>query len=331
MQIAIAVFVIVLGAALFWAVFRGLRRALDRAEEWSNAVPEPRLSRNAGEDLVGPEGLVYLYSHQFVKPPPRRPMGSTPRDRAYACQAGDQELCPEDFAKQLLYAVLCELYEQGCLEVKMTPRSPTFMPPYPQKQWELQVRQCGPFPASSLAESLSVGFDLARRNRLRSKKGQEELAPEEDFFAFDEVLERALRAIRQEMTFWQRGTVCSDLRRYVEDALIAQGYLHQPERETWLDKVRTVRPTLNEAAIAALSDEAEALAARLQAFRRHHGSEYAIEPSQDEQGKLVDMDPALASTKENLEQLPLDDCVRMTIHEAIVSIKQLEPSGEAGV
>ena len=331
MQTAIAVFVIVLGVGLFWAVFRGLRRVLDRAEEWSNAAPEPRLSRSAGEDLVGPEGLVYLYSHQFVKPVPRRPMGSTPRDRAYACQVEDQELCPEDFAERMLYAVLCELYEQDCLELRVTPRSPTFMPPYPQKQWELQIRQCGPFPASPLGESLSVGFDLARRNRLRSRKGQEELLPEEELFTFDEVLERALRAIRQEMTFWQRGTVCSDLRRYVEDALIAQGYLNQPERETWLDKVRSARPTLNAAAIAALSEEAEALEAQLRAFRQHHGSKYAIEPSQDEQGKLVDMDPELASTKESLDQLPLDDCVRMTIHEAIVSIKQLEPSGEAGV
>ncbi|NPV46423.1 MAG: hypothetical protein HPY69_05675 [Armatimonadetes bacterium] len=330
MHTAIAVFLIVLGAGLLWLIFRGLPRLLDRAGEWSEAQPKARLEKRAADEPIGPEGLVYLFAHRFVKPPPRRPVGSIPRDRAYACQ-DDTELCPEDFAKQLLYAVLTELYEAECLEFRLVPRSANFMPPYPQKQWELHLRQCQAFPASPLGDSLAVSFDLCRRNRLRSKKGQEELLPDEEFFSFDEVLDRALRAIRQEMTFWQRGTVCSDLRRYVEDALVAQGYLTLPERETWLDRVRTARPTVNEPMVAALAAEAEALLERLQGFRSRYGSSFAVEPRENEQGQVVDIDPELANRAEDLDEMPLDDCLRMTIHEAIVAIKQLEPSGEAGI
>lgn len=329
MEIALIVFVVLLGAGLYWAIWRGARKALDRAGEWAEEEPGPRLEKFTGEEPVGPEGLVYLFSHQFVDPAPRRPMGSIPRDRAYACLE-DKELCPEDFARQMLYALLTELTAQGTVETLMVARSATLMPPYPQKQWEMHFRQAGPFPGSALAESLAAGFELSRRQRQRSKK-QADLAPEDAFFSLEELLEKSLKAIRQEMSFFQRGTTCSDLRRHVEEALIAQGFLSLPERDTWLDKMRTARPTPDTAAIAALEAEAAALAARLREFRLAHGSEAAIEPYNDEQGKKVDMDPDLAKATTDLDTLALDDCLRMTIHEAIASLKQLEPSGEAGI
>jgi hypothetical protein len=194
----------------------------------------------------------------------------------------------------------------------------------------MQLRQAGPFPSSPLAESLAVGFDLARKNRARLKK-VEALEEDDEFFALEEILERSLKAMRQEMTFWERGTLCSDLRRYVETALVAQGYLDPPDRDTWLDTVRTKRPTCNGEACVAVEPEATAQLRRLETFRKLHGSPYAMAPEKDEKGQLVDIDPAVISASEDLDAMPLDDVLRATIHEAIVSIKQLEPSGEAGI
>lgn len=328
MQIALALILTLFGLALLFAIFRalgGVKQRLGALTEQKPLEPErPHL-----EGPVTMDGLLYLYAHEFVKPSPKRPLGSIPRDRAFACQS-DLELDCEDFAKQLVYVVLTELYSQHCLQTRVVPRDPTYMPPYPHKQWEMQLRQVAPFPPSPLAESFAVGFELAKKNRARLKK-VEALEPEDEFFALEEILERSLKAMRQEMTFWERGTLCSDLRRYVETALIAQGYLNAPDRDTWLDTVRTKRPTCNESACEAVRPEAISQLRRLETFRKMHGSAYAVTPEKDEKGQIVDIDPAVISASEGFETMPIDDVLRATIHEAVVSIKQLEPSGEAGI
>jgi hypothetical protein len=329
MQTAIAVILAAVGVWLFFLIFRAVRGMKERLAQMA-ADPAPRLSRSEPEEGVGADGLVYLFAQDFVKPAPRRPMGSIPRDRAYACQTED-ELDPEDFARQLLYATFTELLNEGYLETRYIKRDPTFMPPHPHKQWELQFRARKPLPTFPLAESFGVGFELSRKNRLRGKKDQDELAPEEEYFSLDELLERALRAIRQEMTFWERGTCCSDLRAWVETALISQGYLLAPDKATWLDTVRKNRPQVHVVAVEPLQGEARGLGKRLEAFRQRFGSPTALQPEQDEKGQVVDIAPHLATHSGELDDMPLDDCLRLTIHEAIVAIKQLEPSGEAGI
>jgi len=330
MEIAIAIVLAGVGVVLFWGVFKLLRALLNRAGEAAHEPPPRKLEKVAPEGPLGADGLVYLFAHNFIKPAPRRPMGAVVRDRTYSC-LGDQELDPEDFAAQLLYASLAELHRLSCIEFTIVPRDPTYMPPYPQKQWELRMRQVKGFPPCPICDSLAVGFDLARKRRLSGKKGEKELTSEEEHFSLDEVLERALKAIRQEMSFWERGGICSDLRNYVEADLVARGYLIPPERETWLDRVRTKRPTPDVEAIKQLESEAAALARRLEGFRKMHGSPVAVSPETDEQGRIVDIDPGLMNSDRELDDLPLDDCLRASIHEAIVAIKQLEPSGEAGV
>lgn len=310
---------------LVFRLLNGLRGRLSKLGEQPPRVQSPRVEGPATMD-----GLVYLYADEFVKPAPRRPMGSIPRDRAYACRTGEELDC-DDFARQLLYVVLTELRAAECLETRIVSREASFMPPYPHKQWELQLRQAEAFPSTPLCDSLSVGFELARKNRQRLKRSTADLSPEDEFFALEEILERGLKAIRQEMSFWERGTVCSDLRNYVETALVDQGFLIAPERDTWLDNVRTKRPTCNEQAVAALQEEAAALLRRVQTFRQLHGSAYALEPQKDEKGQLVDIDPDLLTTDSGFEEMPFDDVIRATIYEAIVAIKQLEPSGEAGI
>lgn len=332
MQIAIAVVLTALGVWLFVLLFRMLRGAQRRLSELA-APPDPgtRITPITAEDPVRADGLVYLYAHDFIKPAPRRPMGSVPRDRAYACQTQD-ELDTEDFARQLLYAMLVDLLNEGCLSWRYERRDPTFMPPYPHKQWELQLRQDKPLASSPLNESLQVAFELSRKSKSRGKEENEPSADEiAGFFTVEDLLERMLKAIRQEMTFWERGTCCSDLRNHVESALIAQGYLDAPARDTWLETVRRGRPTLNLEPVQALAHDAHALARRLETFRKRFGSPVALQPEKDEKGQLVDIDPSLATKTDDLDDMPLDDCLRLTLHEAITAIKQLEPSGEAGI
>jgi len=332
MQIAIAVVLAAVGAWLFVVIFRALRGAQRRLSEMAEQTPETRLAPPSAEDPVRADGLVYLFAHDFVKPVPRRPLGAVPRDRAYACQTQD-ELDTDDFARQLLYALLADLISEGALTWRFVRRDPTFMPPYPHKQWELQFRLERPLVPSPLNESLGVAFELSLKNRLRGKTTEGDDGPEtpDAYFSLDELLERMLKAIRQEMTFWERGNCCSDLRHHVENALIAQGYLDAPTRDTWLDTVRRNRPTLNLEPVQGLGPDATALARRLEAFRQRFGPPVALEPQQDEKGQIVDIEPSLATHTGDLDDMPLDDCLRLTIHESIASIKQLEPSGEAGI
>lgn len=331
MSIAIAVVLALAGLCLLVLIFRMLQGLGSRLEQAAEAPPQRAPHRPRAEGIVTSDQLVYLFAHEFVKPAPKRPMGTIVRDRVFACQA-EVELDAEDFAEQLLYATLSELQMEHCLDMQVISREPSYMPPYPHKQWELQIRQSQPFPSSPLGDSLGMGFALARKNRLRLKRDVEELAAEDQFFALEEILERALKSIRQEMSFWERGTICSDLRNYVETALVAEELLIEPERETWLDKVRSKRPTPNEQALAALVSEMNALKRRLETFRKLYGSSHAINPQQNAKGELVDIDPAVISARaESLSDLPLDDVLRATIHEAIVAIRQLEPSGEAGI
>jgi len=331
LQVAIAVVLVALGVWLFFLVFRLARGAQRRLAELAQpAEPGTRIGPISAEGPVRADGLIYLYAHDFIKPAPRRAMGSVPRDRAYACQTQD-ELDPEDFARQLLYAMLVEQLSEGRLSWRTVSRSPTFMPPYPHKQWELQLRQDQALPSSPLNESLQVAFELGRKGRARRPSDEAPEQTPDEFFTVEDLIERMLKAIRQEMTFWERGTCCSDLRHHVESALIAQGYLDAPARDTWLETVRRGRPTLNLEPVQALAQEAKALARRLETFRKRFGSPYALQPEKDEKGQLVDTDPALATKTEGLDDMPLDDCLRLTLHEAITAIKQLEPSSEAGI
>ncbi|MEI6501888.1 MAG: hypothetical protein WCP21_12775, partial [Armatimonadota bacterium] len=117
MQIALAVILTLFGLALAVVIFRlsvQFKARLAKLE----AEPPPRLEKPRIEGPVTLDGLVYLFAHDFVKPAPKRPLGSIPRDRAYAGQT-DEELDCDDFAKQLLYVVLTERYGAQCVEAKI--------------------------------------------------------------------------------------------------------------------------------------------------------------------------------------------------------------------
>jgi hypothetical protein len=330
MQVAIGVFLVALGATFLWGGYQLFRRLMTKAGELSEPVPEPVLEEVEVSGDVLADGLVLLFADHFVEPKRIGP-ATLPRDRAYS-PLTDQELDPEDWAVQILYASLAELHREACVDFRVEERAPSYLPPFPQKRWELGVIQRTPFPTSPVCGALEAGFDLMRRRKQqRVAQGKEE--PGEVWCALDEIIERALRAMRQEITFWERSGVYGDLRNYVASALVAQGFLVQPGRETWIDRRNSRRPKPNPEAVQTLEEAREELRQRLGQYRQQHGSAHARGEAEPEEGKpqVRNTDPSLVTREEALEDMPLDDCLRLSIYEALVSLKQLEPSGDAGV
>lgn len=331
MQVAIAIFLLGLGVAILLGGRGVFRRMMQQAAVLSQAAPEVPAEEIEPAAGVEADGLVYLFGHEFAQEKPASPTTLT-RDRAHA-PLTEQDLDPEDWAVQIVYAILCELHAQSCIHCRVVERAPTFLPPFPHKQWELEIIQRTPFPSGPVMDAMDVAFELMRsRQQQKVAQGKEE--PGELWCPLDEIIERALKAMRQEISFWERSGVYGDLRNYVASALVAQGYLIQPARETWLDRARSRRPRPNVAAIEGLQSEMNALKTRLQQFRLKHGSPYArgeLQPEEDGRPTVRDIDPALLTQEQDFDDMPLDDCLRISIYEALASLKQLEPSGDAGI
>jgi len=301
-----------------WQLF--IRRAGELAAEEVGAplVPE-------AEGPVGADGLVCLFAHEFVRPA-SKPGG---RDRAFAVLT-EQELDPEDFALQMLYALMADLFREGVIDFRIVEREPTYTPPFPSKTWELQVQQLRDLPSSPLASAMGVAFEMILgRRRKRRRRSNEDV---DSWVTIDDLIDRMLRAIRQELSFWERTGVYGDLRTYVENALVAQGYLMRPGQATWLDRVRQKRRKPNLEAIEELAEEAADLRQRLVLFRRERGSAHACEDL-GESGPMPiqQVDPQLLDASRSLGELPLDDCLRTSLYEVLTALRQLEPSGDAGV
>ncbi len=330
LQTAIGIVLVAAGIALFWRViifFRNLGspRAVAPAPEQEQIEPvEP-------EGDVAGDGIVYMYAGRFVRPAARRAIGSIPRDRAFDLTT-DTELDPRDFAQQVVYVTLTDLYKDGLVQFRLTARQPTFMPPFPNKSWELRVRQLDEFGGSPLRDSLNVAFEMIYKKQLaRARRAGEDNVREDHLWVtLDELVEHALKAIRQEMSFWEKGSVYSDLRNYIGIGLTAQRFLVPPPQETWLDRMRRKSPSINPIAMRThlLEERAAKLQAEVEAFRKRFASPAACEDPTWPSGEV---DPALLSPTCPLDDLPLDDCLQVSIYETLISIRQLEPSGEAGI
>ncbi len=324
MEIAIAVFLSLVGIGMLVGGWLLWQRMMQRAAELDAEEAEIRQALAPTEELYA-DGLVCLFAHKFVRPAPKK-ASYHPRERAWAPITG-QELDPEDYALELLYALMAELFQEGAIDFRVVEREPPYMPPFPQKAWELQVRRMSELPRSPLANAMSVAFDLLTKKRGRHKRQR----PEEQWVAIDDLVDRMLRTIRQELSFWERSGVYGDFRVYVENTLVGQGYLLPPERQTWLDRVRAKRPRPNEEVLERLEEEAEALRRRLVQFRCEYGSERA-RSTIPEEGPLpiTEVDPELTDPRKGLDELPLDDCLRVSLYEVLSGLRQLEPSGDAG-
>ncbi len=320
-QVVIIV-VLVTAAVLIWRGISGmLKKALESdavAVEDAEVIP---MIPNDPEGPVGPDGLMVLFADRFVEHS-RPGKAISPRARCYAPLTED-ELDSQHWAQQIIYVTMIDLLEKGCIEVRVVDRMATMMPPYPQKTWEMQVAQIGPMPEAPISDALAVAFGLLRK-RAKGEDSEEE----RQFVSLDALLEQALRTMRQEMSFWQRSGVFGDIRQYVESALIAQGYLIEPARPTWLDRVRTQRPLPHVEGIMALEPELSVLMAQITSFRARFGGNLLPEGRETE--SLRQADNALLCPVDT-EQIPLDEMLRMSIYETLLAIRQLEPSGDAGV
>lgn len=321
-QVAIIVILVVVGVLIWRAAAKFMSQALDgEVPVVEEETSEPAVAREP-EGPVGPDGLMVLFADRFVNRVRPGKMIS-PRARCFAPLTED-ELDAHHWAHQIVYVTLIDLLEKGCIDVRVVDRMATLMPPYPQKTWELQICQVGPMPEAPISDALAVAFGLLRK-RARGAEAEEE----RQWVSLDALIEQALKTMRQEMSFWQRSGVFGDIRQYVESALIAQGYLIEPSRPTWLDRVRTQRPQPHIEAIMELESDAEELAAQIAAFRAKYSGNLLPEGDRETEA-LRQADSALLCPA-NAEELPLDEMLRMSIYETLLAIRQLEPSGDAGV
>ncbi|MGI5817971.1 MAG: hypothetical protein ACOX9R_07715 [Armatimonadota bacterium] len=323
-QIVIIIVLVVAGVLIWRAAARFVNESL--ADEVAEIEPEADVPVPPKEPIghVGPDGLIVLFADRFVDRSRPGKMVS-PRAKCYA-PLTDEELDAHHWAHQILYVTLIDLYEMGCIDFRVSDRMATLMPPYPQKTWEMQICQIGPMPEAPISDALAVAFGLLRKRANGSAESEEE----RQWVTLDALIEQALKSIRQEMSFWQRTGVFGDIRQYVEAALIAQGYLIEPGRPTWLDRVRTQRPIPHEEGVLGLEQDAKELAERMARFRAKHGGNL-LPASDRETEALREADPALLAPPEGAPELPLDEVLRMSIYETLLAIRQLEPSGDAGV
>ncbi|MBD3293108.1 MAG: hypothetical protein GF393_09300 [Armatimonadia bacterium] len=321
-QIGIIIVLIVAGVLIWRAGSKMLNEALEgeqQAIEAEETTPEAPIEPVGP---VGPDGLMVLFADRFVDRSRPGKMVS-PRAKCYA-PLTEEEMDAHHWAHQILYVTLIDLYEQGCIDFRTTDRMATLMPPYPQKTWEMQICQIGPMPEAPISDALAVAFGLLRK-RAQGQDAQEE----RHWVTLDALIEQALKSMRQEMSFWQRSGVFGDIRQYVESALIAQGWLLEPGKPTWLDRVRTQRPMPHEDVLE-LEEDAKQLAEQMAQFQAKHGGNLLPEDDRETES-LRQADAALLCPPDEAPELPTDEMLRMSIYETLLAIRQLEPSGDAGV
>ncbi len=315
----------VVGAGAVYAFSRLLANMDKRAaevEERAGLADEPEEEPEVSDPL-GPDGLVYLCADRFVPTGVRR-SATNPRRKAFAPMSGE-ELEPREVAEQILYALLVSLLDGGQLRMWAAEVDPTFMPPFPHKRWTLRSLRLERVSGCPLAEALDCAFDLGEQRVTKKGGSVEEGIP------LDELVEDMLKVIRQEMSFWEKAGVYADIRQYVEAALVDQRYLIRAPRKTWLDRVRHTRPSVNEKAKEHVDENVEGLEAALRSFRETHGSSVAQEADSVPGGLADEVDQQLLEAGPPFGDMPLHDCLKISIHEALLAIRQLEPSEDVGV
>lgn len=331
MEIAIVLFVAIVGIAILIYGRRMYEQMMERASEFSEVESEPELANIEPTSEVHSDGLVYLFGHKFAEQTSATGFGLG--QEPSMDPVTEVELDPADWARKIVYATLWELYDRELVEWRIEPRDASFLPPCPHKAWELQLRQDAPFPNSPIMGAFEVAFEMMRqRKQKRVAQGKEE--PGDVWCPLDELIERALKAMRQEIGFWERSGLYDDIRNYVASALVVQGYLLKPEPKTWLDRARSQEPQPNTEEIEGLEEPAEELQSNLYEFRANHGSPYAIgqvEVEEERQQVVEEVDPELLKADEGFDEMPLDDCLRISIYEALINLKQLEPRKGSGI
>jgi len=318
MAIAIAVILGLVGILLLWyghKIWKSLTTGAPRGEPGEEIIelPTPRGS-------LAPDETVFLFAEQFVGTVSAEGSAHT----TGTAPLSQQPVSLRDQANRLIYAVLVDQHQQERLQFRIVVRDATMMPPFPHKAWELQVQRSDALSSSPLLDCLNVSFNVIYKQR---GVGSAEQDSETLWISLDELLEHILRVARAEISFWKREGVYGDLCNYIEEALVARGYLHELPRRTWLERLRNRELQVNRDAIQQHEQAAGELHQRLTEFRRAHGYEQTRQLADDLTQLDEEANQELSEWTAPLDELPLDDALRMSIYEGLVSLRQLEPSG----
>jgi hypothetical protein len=335
MGTAIALVLVLMGVVLLWAGYHAWRH-LVRSVEQIAAPPAPeRPEQPPTRRPVQADALVYLFAHRFVRTP-KAGRAVNPRFQARATITGE-ELDPRDFAAKLLFALLMQDVDTGGLEYRIIERVPTLMPPFPHKNWELQVRKAGPLVSSPLGDCLVVAFEMVEKKMHLPEVTEDSrahgsaLAGEEPWVPVDLLVEKILEIVRAETTFWQREGVYGDLRNYVEDCLVAEGYLEDHSGNTWIEHLRKRRLEPNREAIEPLAPAAELLLRQMRRVRQRYGSaELLGEDERQASYTHVNAPAHLTQVEGDVTDVLWADALGLTLYEALVGLRQLEPNAEGG-
>lgn len=337
MGIAIAVFLGLVGIVLLWFGHHAWRRLMGAAGRAGESVRPERPEAPEVRRPVRADALVFLFAHEFVRPP-RPGRAVSPRLQARAPLTGE-EIDPRDWATKLLFALLVEHVEEGAIELRVVERVPTLMPPFPHKNWELHLRRRGPLFSSPLGDCLAVAFEMVEKKaRLPERvEGESEgralsRPPESPWVPLDLLIEKMMQVVRAETTFWQREGVYGDLRNYVADCLVAEGYLIEKTSNTWIEHLRKRRLEPDLEAIEKLRPAAEALRRRLHLVRQRFGSaEFLGEDERQSSYNHVNAPARLTQVEGDVSEILWADALGLSLYEVLVGLRQLEPSGEGGV
>ena len=329
--VLIVVFLVALAVFLLWGaqrLWRSFAAGIPPADE---VEEDRRFEQTTLTGPLGPDELVFLFPEMFVGTPDSAAGSSATTGTA---PLSDEAVDLRDEANRLLYAILADQHQSGRLEFRLVEHAPSMAPPFPHKNWELEVRRADVLSSTPLLDCLNVAFNLIYKRRapgVGDEKPEQEPdhEPEQLWISLNELVEQVLKVARAEISFWKRQGVYGDLCNYVEEALIGDGYMRELPRVTWLERLRSRRLEVNRAAIEARRADAEALHRRLAEFRRTHGSEQTREMAEDLTSPSQEADSELGSYTGPPEELPLDDALRLSIYETLYSLRQLEPSGGA--
>lgn len=332
MSIAIAVFLVGVGVFLLWLGHKAWKDLMKSVSQVSGG-PEPMVEpRPTPLRPVRADALVYLYGHRFVRLP-KSGRAVSPRLQAFAPLTGEG-LDAGDWTTKMLFVLWAEQHEVGAIEFQVIERTPTLMPPFPHKNWEMQVRRVEELFSSPLGACMAVAFDMVEKRRDREEEGTEAVAfpAEPQWFPLDLIIEKMLQVVRAETSFWQRESVYGDLRNYVADALVAEGFLQEVGANTWIQHLRRRRLEPDREAIQELETSAEDLLDRLETIRRRYGSaEFLADDEREVSYTHLNTPAALIQVNGNVQDLLWADALGISIYETLVGLRQLEPTGDGGL
>ena len=312
------------GSAVLYALYRVLATALG-GPETAPATLERRGAPTAAEPTgpISAEGLVLLFADTFAVPA-KAGQQLPQRRRCLAPLTGD-ELDARDVAEKMLFAAFAELHEEGCIDLVITASEPTLMPPFPHKNWTLSARRVREFPRGPMLDALADAFrEAGGRHRRRGRDPEQPVA-------VDELIELAVSRMRRDRSFWERAGVYADIRAHVETHLVDQGYLVLSAGDTWLDRFRFRRAVANEGAAMASEGLAQELRQRLDRFRQEHASKLPPPEGPGEESIVSGVHRAVTEGAAPLSDLGIHDGLRVSIAEALLSLRALEPSDTAGM